>query len=114
MSEDFEKLKYGMLGETEMSNDDKVAKYTGDVDWEYVEPHYLTGNVIYVDPEIELAAVAKAFGEDDKDAVQTWKKAGDIVVPGLHHAQWWAHDNTRFMTTIVHPFVLIQPMSKIK
>lgn len=113
MSDDFEKLNYGMLGEDGMSDEEKQAKYTGDVDWEYVEPHFRAGNVIYVDPEVDLAEVGKAFSSDDKEAVQAWKKKGDIVVPGIHHAQWWQHDQTRFMTLIVHPFVLIQPMAKI-
>lgn len=114
MSDDFEKLQYGMLGDNQVNEEDQLAKYTGDVDWEYVEPHFLAGNVIYVDPEISLEAVGKAFLADDKEAVQAWKKKADIVIPSHHHAQWWAYDETRFMTAIVHPFVLIQPLPKIK
>jgi len=79
-----------------------------------VEPHFRAGNVVYVDPELDLSEVGKAFLKDDKDAVQGWKKKGDIVIPSIHHAQWWEHDETRFMTAIVHPFVLIQPMRKVK
>ena len=114
MSEEFEKLSYGMLGENGDSAEEKLAKYTGDVNWEYVEPHFKAGNVIYVDPELSLEKVGKAFIHDDKEAVQSWKKTGDIVIPSIHHAQWWEHDETRFMTAIVHPFVLIQPMLKVK
>lgn len=113
MSEPSEKLQYGMLGEDAMSDAEKQFKYTGDVDWSYIEPHFRAGNVVYVDPELDLAKVGLAFSQDDKEKVQTWKKKGDIVIPSIHHAQWWEHDETRFLTLIVHPFVLIQPLAKI-
>lgn len=103
-----------MLGDNSMSQEEKLEKYTGDVDWEYVEPHFRAGNIIYIDPCLNLFEVGKAFLADDKDAVQAWKKKGDIVIPGNHHAQWWEHDQSRFTAAIVHPFVLIQPLSKIK
>jgi len=114
MEESTEKLQYGMLGDNEMSSDQKLAKYTGDVDWEYVKPHFDAGNVIYLDPCLDIEEVGKAFINDDKESVQAWKKKGDIVIPSHHHAQWWEHDETRFMSAIVHPFVLIQPIAKVK
>jgi len=108
-----EKLKYSMLGDDAMTDAEKIAKYTGDVDWEYVEPHYKAGTVVYVDPELDLAKVGAAFAEDDKKQVDAWLKAADILQPGKHHADWWEHDQTRFNALIIQPFVLIQPIAKI-
>jgi hypothetical protein len=112
VSKEFEKLNYGILGVDEMSTEEKLAKYTGDVDWEYIREHFQAGKVIYVDPTLDLKEVGEAFIQDNKEAVQAWKKKADIVIPSHHHAQWWEYDKTCFMTAIVHPFVLIQPMPK--
>ena len=111
MSEDKE-MKYGVLGDDEMSQEDKVAKYTGDVDWEYLKPHFKGGAMIYVDPSLDLKEVATAFTEDDKEKVGAWMKAADLVKPGPQHADWWEYDKSRFMAVVVNPFVLAQPLAK--
>jgi len=111
--EPVEKLNYGMIGDDPLSSNEKIAKYTGDVDWEYIKPHYLAGNIIYVDPSLNLAKVGAAFAEDNKEQVNTWLKKADIIQPGHHHADWWEHDQTRFNALIMKPFVLIQPIESI-
>jgi len=107
-----EKLEYGILGEDQMTDADKIAKYTGDVDWEYLKPHYKSGNMLYIDPQLDLQTVAEAFAKDQKDQVQAWLKTADIVKPSNLHADWWEHDQTRFNSAIVHPFILAQPLTK--
>lgn len=109
MNDKPEKLPYSILGTDNQSQIEKLSKYTGDVDWDYIKPHYEAGNVIYVDPELDLETVGHAFFNDDLDQVAAWKKKADILTPGAHHAQWWEHDNTSFIVSIVKPFVLIQP-----
>ena len=113
MSEDNPKqMEYGMLGEDGTSQEDKVAKYTGDVDWEYLKPHFKTGSMIYVDPTLELKEVAQAFITDDKEKVATWMKKADIVKPGPQHAEWREYDKSRFTAVVCTPFVLAQPLAK--
>ena len=105
-------MDYGMLGEDDTSQADKVAKYTGDVDWEYLIPHFKTGAMIYVDPTLDLKEVAAAFTTDDKDKVTAWMKSADLVKPSAPHANWWDYDKTRFTAVVVTPFVLAQPLPK--
>ena len=100
-----------MLGEDQMSQDEKVAKYTGDVDWSYLRPHFKSGAMIYVDPSLELKEVAKAFTDDNKEQVTAWMKKADLVKPSSLHADWWEHDKTRFTAVVVNPFVLAQPLA---
>ncbi len=107
-----EKLKYDMLGLDEAGSEEKIAKYTGDVDWTYLKPHYRTGTMIYVDPELTLTEVAEAFTKDDKVKVQTWLKSTDLVKPSNLHAEWWEYDKTRFTAVVITPFVLAQPLVK--
>ena len=105
-------MDYGMLGEDGMSQDQKVAKYTGDVDWSYLKPHFKAGAMIYVDPTLDLQAVAKAFTEDDKEKVAAWMKKADLVKPSNLHADWWEYDKTRFTAVVITPFVLAQPLEE--
>ncbi len=107
-------MEYGMLGDDDMSQEEKVAKYTGDVDWSYLRPHYKSEAMIYVDPCLELKEVAQAFIEDDKSKVDAWLKKADIVKPSSQHADWWEYDNTRFTAVVCNPFVLAQPLPKEK
>ncbi|GAA5493915.1 hypothetical protein SAMN02745181_1453 [Rubritalea squalenifaciens DSM 18772] len=111
-SEQPDKLNYGILGDDGMTNEEKIAKYTGDVDWEYLKPHYKTGAMIYVDPSLDLKEVAKAFTDDDKAKVEAWLKKADLVKPSHLHADWWEHDNSRFNAVVVNPFVLAQPLQE--
>lgn len=105
-------MDYGILGEDSMTQGDKVAKYTGDVDWQYLKPHFKTGAMIYVDPSLDLKTVAMAFTEDNKDQVTAWMKKADLVKPSEPHASWWEYDKTRFTAVVVTPFVLAQPLPK--
>lgn len=93
-----------------MSNEDKIAKYTGDVDWDYLRPHFKSGAMIYVDPCLNLQEVALAFTSDDKPKVAAWMQSADLVKPDNLHAEWWEYDKTRFNAVVVTPFVLAQPL----
>lgn len=107
-----EKLQYDILGEDESSVTEKIAKYTGDVDWTYLKPHFKNEAMIYVDPELDLRQVAEAFVKDDKPKVESWLKAADLVKPSSLHAEWWEYDETRFTAVVITPFVLAQPLPK--
>ncbi|MFT5632995.1 MAG: hypothetical protein ACI9SQ_000703 [Rubritalea sp.] len=107
-----DKLQYNLLGDDQTSAGEKIAKYTGDVDWNYLKPHYKTGAMIYVDPELTLTDVADAFTKDDKSQVQAWLKSADLVKPSHLHEDWWEFDQTRFTAVVITPFVLAQPLTK--
>ena len=93
------------------STSDKLAKYSGPVDWPYLQAHFEAGNLIYVEPALDLLEVGLAFARDEKSQVEAWLKAGDIVQPGELHANYWKEHATRFEATIVRPFVLIRPIA---
>lgn len=105
-----EVMRYGMLGEDGASVDDKLEKYTGEVEWQYLKKPYQIGAVLYVDPCLNLAEVGRAFAEDDSESVLAWKSSGDIIQPGPPHAQYWESEQAKFVALVVTPFVLIQPV----
>jgi len=90
---------------------EKQEKYSGDVDWAYLRPHFEAGSMIYVDPCQNLKEVGLVFANDDQAQVQAWLKAGDLVQPCDLHAKHWEESKTRFQAMIVRPFVLAQPLN---
>lgn len=104
-------LNYGILGDDQSSAQEKLEKYTGEVNWKYLRPHFDSGALIYVDPSLILTEVGHAFAIDDSEQVSIWREAGDLVTPSQPHAVYWEERETRFRALVVSPFVLIQPLS---
>jgi hypothetical protein len=108
VSDEEKRLKYAMLGEDRQSDEEKIAKYTGEVGWKYLKPHYKSGNVLWVDPELDLKQVACAFTSDDSAQVAEWLGRGDLVRIGDLHAEQWEGGDDLFLAVVVTPFVLMQ------
>lgn len=96
--------------EDNQSDLEKLEKYSGDIEWSYLKPHYEAGSLIYVDPSLDLKEAGIAFTNDDKSQVQAWLKSGDLVQPCDLHIEHWISTKARFNATIVRPFVLAQPI----
>lgn len=105
-------MRYGMLGEDASSDEDKLVKYTGVVDWKYLKPHFESKALLYVDPSLKITDVGKALSDDNKEQIETWLKSGDLVKPGELHAQWWEENPEEFTALVVRPFVLMQAIKK--
>jgi hypothetical protein len=96
--------------EDHSSDEEKLDKYTGNVDWSYLKPHFEAGSMIYVDPCLDLKQAGLAFANDDKAQVEAWLKSGDLVQPCNLHTKHWQENETHFNAMIVRPFVLAQPI----
>ncbi|CAA6692877.1 MULTISPECIES: DUF2288 domain-containing protein [unclassified Lentimonas] len=98
--------------EDNTSDEEKLDKYSGNVDWSYLKPHFEANSMIYVDPSLDLKTAGLAFTNDDQAQVKAWLKSGDLVQPCELHAEHWKQSDTHFNAMIVRPFVLAQPISK--
>jgi len=98
--------------EDHSSDDEKLEKYSGNVDWSYLKPHFEANSMIYVDPSLDLKTAGLAFANDDQAQVKAWLKSGDLVQPCDLHAEHWKENHTHFNAMIVRPFVLAQPISE--
>lgn len=105
-----EPMKYAMLGEDTMSVEEKLDKFTGQVNWSYLRPHYQSGVLFFVDPSLTLQHVGAAISDDRTEQVQAWMKAGEIVKIADLHARQWEGTNTEFEALVVSPFVLCRPV----
>ncbi|MEO7100836.1 MAG: DUF2288 domain-containing protein [Luteolibacter sp.] len=105
-------LKYVMLGDDASSTEEKLSKYKGTVNWEYLRPHYERGALFFVDPGLKLEEVGAVFSANDRAQVEAWLKAGDLVkISDLHAAQWQAPADVTFEALVVSPFVLCRPVT---
>lgn len=103
-------MRYGLIGEDPSSPLERLEKYTGEIDWTYLKPHYESGALIWVDPALPLVEVGHTISIDDAAQVAAWRSAGDLLTPSEPHAQHWEQTNARFLALVVSPFVLIQPL----
>lgn len=103
-------MKYAMLGEDQSSTADKLAKYTGQVPWSYLAPHFETGSLYFVDPSLDLKEVGAAISDNQAEQVKAWLKSGELVkIEALHAAQWESGE-TEFEALVISPFVLCRPV----
>ena len=107
-SKDPDSMNYGILQNSIPSNSQKLEKYLGKVTWQYLEPHFLNGSLIYIDNSLCIKDVAEAFAHDDKRRVTKLLRAGDALKPGKAHAKYWKESNPTFTALVVSPFVIIQ------
>lgn len=103
-------MKYGMLGEDNASVQEKLTKFQGEVDWAYLKPHFERGCLFFVDPSQEMTEVGEAMARDDKEAVQGWLKAGDLIKIEAIHAFQWEEGKALFEAVVISPFVLCRPL----
>ena len=61
-------MNYGMIGEDDSTDGEKLAKFMGEVDWSYLKPHYERGSLFFVDAAVEMTEVGEAMAKDDADA----------------------------------------------
>ena len=92
---------------------DKINRETARINWSELERHFAQGNVVYVSEELDLIDVAVRISHDDKESLQRWMAEGKVAKVSDEQAQIWAVSNSELWTSVVSPFVLVQPQ-KIK
>lgn len=103
-------MQYGMIGEDNASDGEKLAKFKGEVDWSYLKPHFERDCLFFVDASLEMTEVGEAMAKDDSEAVKGWMKSGDLVKIEAIHAFQWEDGKTEFEALVISPFVLCRPL----
>lgn len=108
--EESDPMNYAMLNSDEPSTAEQLEKYSGEISWEYLKPHFESGNLIWISPEVSLTEAGQALTNDESERVQSWKQEGVVLIPSEPHAVFWEKSGARFRALVVSPFVLIQPL----
>ncbi len=87
-----------------------INNETSQIQWNELQRFFAGGWLIYVSPNTNLLDVAVAFSLDNKEEVSQWLTAGDVAKVSDEQAKLWHESNTTFWSTVVKPWVLIQPI----
>lgn len=108
---DDDAMRYAVAGGERPKAAEALEKYTGTVGWTYLKPHFEAGVLYFVDPSLVIAEVGEAIANDDKQRVESWLASGDFLKPGELHAKHWQEVEQVFLSLVVSPFVLAQPIA---
>lgn len=87
-----------------------INNETSQISWLELQRFFAGGWLIYVSCNTNLLDVAVAFSRDEKDTVSKWLNSGEIAKVSDQQAKLWFKDNAIFWSTVVKPWVLIQPV----
>ena len=88
---------------------DKINRETARIAWSELTRHFAQGNVIFVSAELDLVDVAVRISHDDKASIASWMAAGLVARATDVQARTWTAADAWLWTSVVHPFVLVQP-----
>jgi hypothetical protein len=91
-----------------------INNETSQIEWLELQRFFAGGWLIYVSSTVNLLDVAVAFSQDNKEQVSKWLTSGDVAKVTDEQARQWHEENTTFWSTVVKPWVLIQPVIQSK
>ncbi len=90
----------------------KINLETARLPWSELERHFAQGTVVYVSEALDLVDVAVRISHDDKDSIAAWMADGKVGKVTDIQAQTWAASEALLWTSVVNPFILVQPEKK--
>ena len=87
---------------------EKLLTETSTVPWSDLQRLFAAGNVIAVDPALDLLDVACAIGEDDAETLKPWTDAGMVCAVRDEQAASWHARDAHLWCVVVKPWVLVQ------
>jgi hypothetical protein len=91
---------------------DKINRETSRMPWGELQRHFAQGMVIYVSEELDLINVAARMAHDDKENIGRWMAEGKVGKVTDVQAATWTATGATLWTSVVSPFVLVQPDKK--
>ena len=89
-----------------------INNETSQIQWHELQRFFAGGWLIYVGSDTNLLDVAVAFSLDKKERVSTWLTSGEVAKVSDEQAKQWHENNAVFWSTVVEPWVLIQPLKQ--
>jgi len=88
-----------------------INNETSQINWHELQRFFAGGWLIYVSSQSNLLDVAVAFSQDDKEEVSRWLNSGEVAKVSDEQAKQWHKEDALFWSTVVKPWVLIQPIT---
>jgi hypothetical protein len=94
----------------DLNSVDKINRETARLQWQEIEPHFASGNVISVAKELDLVAVAKAVADDNAEVIKQWMDKQQVIPTSDKQAITWQKNKAEFWAVVIKPLILIQPI----
>ena len=104
---DDDKMRYQMLGDDGLTEEERLAKYTGPVSYDYLLGPLRNGVLIVVHEALDLAEVGMAFIRDDRKRVQAWLDE-ELLVKADEETFAKREGAEAYTAVVVSPFVLVR------
>lgn len=86
-----------------------IVGATGRIEWKALEPHFARGELLRIDPVLDLVGTAQALIRDDRDAVAEWMQRGWLnPVTDEQAADWQQRNPDTLWAVVIRPWVLVQ------
>lgn len=85
----------------------KLLGETASITWKELQPFFAKGALLWVEPRLDLIAVAEAFAENREAQVAAWLKSGDVGKVSESKALDLFERDPPLWAVVVAPWVLI-------
>lgn len=86
----------------------KLLGETAQIEWKALERFWAKGDLIWVEPTLDLIEVAQAMAENRTETVASWRNAGTVGPVSTEQAIDLQSRNPEIWAVVVQPFILIQ------
>jgi hypothetical protein len=86
----------------------KLLGETAIIAWQELQPFFARGALLWVDPALDLVAVAEVVAQDDQAHFAGWLQAGQVEKVSATRAQSFLERDPTLWAVVVSPWVMIQ------
>jgi hypothetical protein len=86
----------------------KLVGETASINWGELQPFFARGALLWINPELDLVAVALALAQDDKSSMSAWLTAAQVGKITAPQAEEWLQRDPSLWSVVVAPWVLVQ------
>ncbi|MEM7182293.1 MAG: DUF2288 domain-containing protein [Spirochaetota bacterium] len=78
------------------------------IDWEELKYFFARGQVIWIDPSMDLEETAYQICMNNTESVDEWMQEGKVQRMSDERAKHWYNQKLRVTSVVIQPWVLVQ------
>ena len=86
----------------------KLLGETSTIEWQALQPFFAKGDLLWVDPALDLIEAAQAVSQDDAQKVAAWMASGVLSKVSDTQALDFSARNPQLWSVVVSPWIMIQ------
>ena len=94
--------------ELQLTAKERLLSETALISWKELEPFFAKGQLIRVDPSLDLVLTALAVVEDDSKKVADLMRSGKLQAVSGEQALKWLNGEPQLWSVVAAPWILVQ------